>query len=312
MIYPWRGSTEPGIENTYIGRQHKIAFIEQTGVKVYLEIDNRKCTSGGDCFPSANEAADFLAAQAAKHTLSKVFPIYQVRSEQSQSDDFILDTPTNLKYVFSGVVIIIFTGLLVGVLVTAQRKRAAGVTWFPEGFFATNTTPHRRSRRRGPDGQEMRHLNKNSSAVCMDTDLNNDMGHVQHWSDDESDMPQPKRMRVIDAGYSSDHTVITDYEEPEPRVWTEQHLDAAGIRAPPSMLTPPGIHDSMGDVNARGPCGMTPLMVAAIRNGGIDTGEEDDDDCTGPIISDLIQQGKFSSYLTALFPTGNPIKGYRL
>lgn len=154
---------------------------------------------------------------------------------------------------------------------------------FSTGFLRTNSGTRRRSKRRGPDGQEMRNLNKNSSIGCMDLDINahgQHMGHGQQWSDDESEMPQPKRMRVLDAGYASDHTAITDYEEAEPRHWTQQHLEAAEIRPPASMLTPPQAND-MNDVNARGPCGMTPIMVAAVRGGGMDTGEEDEDDTAG-------------------------------
>lgn len=57
------------------------------------------------------------------------------------------------------------------------------------------------------------------------------------------------------------------------------------------MLTPPQGND-LGDINARGPCGMTPIMVAAVRGGGMDTGiDEDDDDGAGQIIQDLVAQG---------------------
>lgn len=88
-------------------------------------------------------------------------------------------------------------------------------------------------------------------------------------------MPQPKRSRGMETGCSSNHTVITEYEVAEPRVWTKQHLGAADIRGPP-LLTPPQVHD-VDDINARGPCGMMPIMVAAVRGRGIDTGEEDED-----------------------------------
>jgi Notch-like protein len=48
------------------------------------------------------------------------------------------ETTTNVKYVFIGVVLVLLIGLLIGVLVAAQRKRAQGITWFPEGFFRNN------------------------------------------------------------------------------------------------------------------------------------------------------------------------------
>ena len=72
----------PGIQDTQFARKHNVAFTErlgQSGVQVYLEIDNRKCIgmAGAECFDSAIEAAEFLAATASKHTLSQQFPIYQ-------------------------------------------------------------------------------------------------------------------------------------------------------------------------------------------------------------------------------------------
>lgn len=50
-------------------------------------------------------------------------------------------------------------------------------------------------------------------------------------------------------------------------------------------------HDGHVDVNARGPLGMTPLMVAAIRGGGLDTGSDVEDEQTAHIISELVAQG---------------------
>lgn len=295
MIYPWkRDSGETALQTNVFGRPTTVYADNVSGVIAFLEIDNRKCTisSGNVCFPTANEAAEYLAATASKHTLSRNFPIEQVRgvANMPPEDD---SAPTNFKYVCIGVVSVLVAGLIVGVLVTAKRKSAVGVTWFPEGFLRTNSGSgqRRRSRRRGPDGQEMRNLNKQPSVNCMDIDIGN--GRPQQWSDDESDLPPSKRMRAIEPGYASDHTAITDYEETEPRMWTQQHLDAAEIRSRPEagVLTPPSLEHGQ-DVDARGPCGMTPLMVAAVRGGGLDTGEEEDEsDGTAAVIADLVAQG---------------------
>lgn len=51
------------------------------------------------------------------------------------------------------------------------------------------------------------------------------------------------------------------------------------------------MQDGTQDVNVRGPCGMTPLMVAAVRGGGIDTGEDEEEDGTAAVIADLVAQG---------------------
>jgi Notch 1 len=58
-------------------------------------------------------------------------------------------------------------------------------------------------------------------------------------------------------------------------------------------MTPPNHHDGNGEIDIRGPCGMTPLMVASVRGGGIDNGEDIDttDDSTAQIISELVAQG---------------------
>lgn len=295
MIYPWKGDREHdhGMPKSLFGRT-AIYTATNNGIIAYLEIDNRKCTKteGAVCFPTANEAAEYLAATASKHTLSRNFPIERVNGVVDPLGPDYPDSPTNYNYVFGGVVIVILGGMLVGVLVTANRKRAVGITWFPEGFLRTNSGSgqRRRSRRRGPDGQEMRNLNKQPSVNCMDIDMGN--GRAQQWSDDESDLPPSKRMRAIEPGYASDHTAITDYEETEPRMWSQQHLEAAEIRRPDAgVLTPPSLENGQ-DIDVRGPLGITPLMVAAIRGGGLDTGEEDDEsDGTAAVIADLVAQG---------------------
>lgn len=61
----------------------------------------------------------------------------------------------DIIYVSVGIVVFVMLGLLFGVLI-GTRKRARGITWFPEGFLRTSSSQRRRSRRKGPDGQEMR------------------------------------------------------------------------------------------------------------------------------------------------------------
>lgn len=289
MIHPWHGSTSSELDSDFTNKHH-IVFSEraQSGVKVYLEIDNRKCITTTEnsefCFQTASAAAEFLAASASRHTLSQSFPIYQVKGT---TGDSLEDVQPSVKWILIGIGFAICVIGVIAMVVKTKRKSAAGITWFPEGFLATNSGT-RRSRRRGPEGQELRNLSKNSSIPGMELDMRVNQGHVPQWSDDESDMPQPKRFRGIEAGYASDHTAITEYEEAEPR-WTQQHLEAADLR-PPAMLTPPQGNDH-GDINARGPCGMTPIMVAAVRGGGMDTGVDDEDDSSGAIIQDLVAQG---------------------
>jgi len=90
------------------------------------------------------------------------------------------------------------------------------------------------------------------------------------------------------------------------REWSEKHLEAAGRLPKPSIaaLTPPeSDRVDLGEVDVRGPDGLTPLMIAAfcgskpqrLSTVGPDsdsTGSTDlDADDTAAVISDLISQG---------------------
>ena len=68
--------------------------------------------------------------------------------------------------------------------------------------------------------------------------------------------------------------------------------------------------EMLNDVDVRGPMGMTPLMIASIRTGGLDTGVDYDeagginDDGTSAVIQDLIAHGAdpSSQVCTILIP----------
>jgi len=109
MIFTWKGTSPMSdIQDSEFGRKHKILYTQrdgQTGIQIYLEIDNRKCT---ECFNRATEAAEFLAASAAKHTFTNRYPIYSVRGVRSpgeSGDDF--ESPANVKYVITGIILVI-------------------------------------------------------------------------------------------------------------------------------------------------------------------------------------------------------------
>lgn len=271
MIYPWNHNP------------NDIQFIQyptQQAIQVYMEIDNSRCSTikGAECFGTAQEAASFMGADARTNPLSQKYGLYSVRGVNGLDDE--PTEPANGKYVALGAFMIIMACFLLGVLITAKRKRAYGQIWRPEGFFTTS----RSGQRRGPDGQEMRNLNKNSSLACIDASANGQMGHSHQWSDDESQVPKRSR-------YEYDHTTSTDYEEPTSRSWTHQHFEAAAIRIPSSIMTPPSHHDK-NDVDARGPCGMTPLMVAASQGIGVDlVTDVNEDESTVQAISELLAQG---------------------
>jgi len=137
-------------------------------------------------------------------------------------------------------------------------------------------------------------LDSANSGITMSLGYDGIMTDVTSQCSDDSDRPPSKRMRS-DCGYQSDHTLYTDYDEPDPRQWTKQHMEAADIRHPDLLaLTPPeNLARSAFDPDVKGPCGLTPLMVASIRGGGQCSGEDLDgiDDGTGATIAELVSQG---------------------
>ena len=306
MVYPWDPSVDPASVLHNGSDPFQFFSSDARGVLVYLELDNRKCSSknSSNCFTNAIEAAEFLAASAAAHALSSQFDIIQVRglSDTVPGGGVAEDQPSWMTYVIMGALMVIAIVLVFGVLFSSQKKKYKGITWFPEGFLRHNPTSvqHRRSRRRGPDGQEMKNLGKGLQPFDFEIDSGNGTGtstydgitDVTSQCSDDSDRPPSKRMRS-DTGYASDHTLCTDYEDIDPRPWTSQHMEAADIRRPDihHALTPPDSHQPNFDVDVRGPCGLTPLMVASLRGGGLDTGDDEDDDGTAAVIADLVAQG---------------------
>ena len=261
--------------------------------------------------------AQFLAASASSHLLDADFPIARVLGLDAGPPDIPHDSPqSHFIYVLVGALIVLVVALVIGVLVTSNRKRARGITWFPDGFLGNSGVQRRTSRRRGPDGQEMRNLHKQPSTNRLDidpsmgmnlpSDLSNYLDHGtmggidgSRWSDDEDSMDRPpmKRIRSSEGGYSSDQTAMTEYDENDPRPWTQQHFDAADVRSemtgiaftPPNQMGSPD--PSSVEVDVRGPYGFTPLMIASYRGNGLDTGEDDEEDGSAAIIQDLLMQG---------------------
>ncbi|XP_035254880.1 neurogenic locus notch homolog protein 3-like, partial [Anguilla anguilla] len=257
---------------------------EVIGSIVYLEIDNRLCSQDSeDCFPSADSAAGYLAALSATEMLRFPYPIKQVRSEVLPPGS--TDVPDWGKLLLVGVAGLFLLVILGAGMLIARRKREHSTLWFPEGFFLKKETSSNKSRREpvGQDALGMKHMPK-----TVEESLLGD--HSDQWLD--TDCPEAKRLKVEEPSAMSDSEDAVDC-----RQWTQHHLAAADIRVPPSMaLTPPqGEFDSdCMDVNVRGPDGFTPLMLASFCGGGLESDipeEEDPEESSANIISDLIYQG---------------------
>uniref|UniRef100_A0A6Q2XNC4 Notch receptor 3 n=1 Tax=Esox lucius TaxID=8010 RepID=A0A6Q2XNC4_ESOLU len=256
---------------------------EVIGSVVYLEIDNRLCSQdSGDCFSSADTAADYLGALKVTGMLDKFpYPLREVRSEIRPDTDI----PKWGKLMLVGVAALFLLVILVLGMLIARRKREHSTLWFPEGFFLKKE-PSSNKNRREPVGQDalgMKHMPK-----TVEESLLGD--HSDSWID--ADCPEAKRLKVEEPSILSESEDAVDC-----RQWTQHHLAAADIRMPPSMaLTPPqGEFDQdCMDVNVRGPDGFTPLMLASFCGGGLEPElpeEEESEECSANIISDLIYQG---------------------
>lgn len=117
--------------------------------EIEVVADNRMCEY--DCFDSATQIANYLAAfQARTNELShqfgqaSKFSLKSIRASE-YDPDFNEQQPKNYNQPSSFTTwvttssIIIFVGLMLGVLIKNREKRIArGITWFPEGMKYNN------------------------------------------------------------------------------------------------------------------------------------------------------------------------------
>ena len=296
MIHPFDPSA---IEGESYDFDNNFVIHGNLGIVVYLSIDNVKCDveSEGHCFEDVSGYGNFLDAFIdADPGVKDVWPIARVGAANAP-DSGGGDGPNNLG-VAIGVTICVLIVLSIGVVTQTGRKRKAkGITWFPDGFsIPQGLTGGGSGTKRPRVGQEM-------STYPSTMDMSG--GYMDGWSDDDpQEIPINKRTRM-EPEFSSGQTMVTEYDDGDSRQWTQQHLNAADIRNPDIIgaLTPPqgdaaSKAEIMNDVDVRGPMGMTPLMIASIRSGGLDTGDADGlyednmgDDGTSAVIADLIGHG---------------------
>jgi len=252
---------------------------------VYMEVDNANCVT--NCYEKTGDLANYVAAAYSKELRDdwQVVQIGESKGEHSLES-------TNPVGIIVGILVIALVVVCLGVVVQTNKKRKArGITWFPENYLANR--PARPPTHKRPE-QEM--FGMAGSKMASQYDL--DSGYLQDgWSDDDPAERPSKRQNRRDTG----QTVLSDFEDPDPRPWTAQHFSAADVKNMGDLgaLTPPQAdmtaHDRLvGDVDTRGPLGLTPLMVASIRGGGIDQGdvvEDDEHDTSNAAIQDLIAQG---------------------
>ena len=268
-----------------------------SGTIVTLKIDVRHCEDEGYCYENVASVANQLAAYERLNP-SMEFPIHQVL----ERDRF---TPNNLMVTLIVAIVGVASLAIFIVLVVTRnpRKRARGTTWFPEGFTAFSSSkpqiadPCNQSIG-GGSSQEMHNFGQIPShlpELNISTDSCGNLALPFSFSQsDDEDLPPTKRCRKnpSEAGHNP------EFADDDPRQWTQQHLDAADIRNPDGIeLTPPQHEQedprtASRGVDPRGPMGLTPLMIASFRGGGLEgyTDKEDEDSST-QVINELIEQG---------------------
>ena len=296
MVYPFDAdSLDVGAVSFNTGSSN---VPDNSAIIVYLEVDNALCVT--NCYQNAEDLANYMAA-ALSTELRDDWGVVQI-GETANSGGKTNNTTQNT---IIGVAVLACVFVCIGVIVQSQkRKLGKGVTWFPEGF-KYGATGQRSSHKR-PHDQELSGWGGSKNMSQYDLDA---VGYgLDGWSDDDPNERPSKRQNRRET--SSGQTVLTDFDDNDQRSWTAQHMSAADVKNPDILgaLTPPQaevmMNERMADVDARGPCGLTPLMVASFRGGGMDQGDlnEDEDADTSNVIQDLIAQG--ASTTTTMDKTG--------
>ena len=219
----------------------EMRMLNQTQSELVLHVDSRRCEK---CFESSAEVAHFLtASQSRDPRFDQLLAASGLRITSFSSTDQdwpeTRDSPHGLTYVAVAVVILLVGGAFVGVLVSTNRKKVAkGVTWFPEGFFSSSASQHRENASSSAAGGDF--SRRRRPAVRIGRPDGQEMRHFKSRDDLIAD---EKRDAI--------------YEEPmECRTWSHAHYDAYNAEAMTPPLNTPSI-------DAIGPNGMTPLMVAS-------------------------------------------------
>ena len=239
--------------STVLGSVVRLREIRANGShssQLMLSIDNRRC--GDQCFDSSAQIAEFLtASQSRDPRFESLLSNSGLRITSIGSTDQMegltppTDSPHGLTYVAVAVVILLVGGAFIGVLVSTNRKKVAkGITWFPEGFFNSSIS-----------GPRDRHQHNATASAASGEFGRRRRPAVRPGRPDGQEMRQFKSRDDL----IQDEKSAAIYEEPmECRTWSHAHYDAYNAHS--EAMTPPLNTPS---IDAIGPNGMTPLMVAS-------------------------------------------------
>ena len=151
-----------------------VMFGSIQGTRVYLRIDIRKCDEGtakednhnNRCFHTIKEAAEYLQTIIEGDLPLEIdFPVMTASAVIDATPTLPPPSAPGFEYIVAVCLAVLLVVAIIGVLVTVNRKRQRGTTWFPEGFIQTFKPKGKNasrnsgvSVRRGPDGEEMKHI----------------------------------------------------------------------------------------------------------------------------------------------------------
>lgn len=278
--------------------------------------DNRLCEF--DCFDSTTQIANYLAAfqartnelshqfgQSSKFALKSIRATEEAESLVASKYPKGADEPTSVTTWILTCVIVVFIGLLLGVLISNKERRiSSAITWYPTNFKLRSEDSCRSiATHQAASGNYVR-KQPNKLKGCNQNKMD------RHADDQEKAWLQHE---VIHENKELPNSHVI-YEEPKDlRSWSMQHYEAYGdgknknsnnILMPlpmPSnlsnlkellhpglrqtqnvimqseantepmmangLLSPPLMNTLNGDVDVVGPSGLTPLMVAAAFRG---------------------------------------------
>ncbi|XP_077977710.1 neurogenic locus notch homolog protein 1-like [Glandiceps talaboti] len=283
-----------------------------SGSTVYLRIDNSKCyQSGGQCFETSDQAASFLAARSSKGTLDLAgFAVQSVDSEaDSPSDE---GPSSNLPWIIAVAVIAIALMPVIGVLISAARKRKAyGKTWFPENF----TGIIKRTKKDGQDSRQSSTGGKVSVSLKRFEGVLNGSATFVGVNESRATTIDAKRTTSRDNTFTSSAGNVRKkikFQEPSPSSsngddaislpddsskthWYQKH-DSQDFHLPLSLaLTPPQDDDGYEQFELDLQGGGT---LISSQSNYHDRGDGDIGDGDTAIITDLLAKGACSSATT--------------
>jgi len=202
--------------------------------EVEVIADNTMCEY--DCFDTATQIANYLAAfQARTNELShqfgqsSKFALKSIRAQEADSFESSQNPKdrndaTSMKTWFISSLIIIFIGLMLGVLIAnKEKKMARGITWFPEGFRSEGSVRSSIATYQAAGGNYLRKplgkLRGNFNKMDRKPDAQ-EMSKT--WLHHET-IHENKELNS-----TNNHSHVI-YEEPkDPRPWSTQHYEAYG------------------------------------------------------------------------------------